>query len=94
MSEFIRNTIKYYPPKPAHKFNAENLSKLSLDDCMVHKIDEVQRLLNYTMCAKPDVNNDITRYVCRGCERCDAHMIFLKCYGLHITRFAYNIVLN
>ena len=34
--------MQYYPPKPTHKFNAENLSKLSLDDRLVRRTDEVQ----------------------------------------------------
>ena len=39
---------------------------------------------------QPDVNNDITRSVCQGRERCNAHVTFFKCYGLHITRFSRN----
>ena len=45
----LLETLKYYPPKPAHKFNAANVSKLSLDDRLARKIDKVQWLLKYTV---------------------------------------------
>ena len=46
--------MQYYSPESADKFNAEKLYKLSLDDWLVCKIDELQWLLNHTVCAKPD----------------------------------------